>query len=215
MEIIYLGHSAFLFKHRQVRVVTDPVGKAAGFKQIKTEADVVTISHDHFDHNDLSLIEGEPMIINGPGEYEVKGVYITGIQSFHDNKQGKERGRNTLYTFDIDDLRICHLGDLGDKLTDKNLEILGGVDVLLVPVGGGFTLSPSLAMEVIKQVGPSIVIPMHFKTTEHNDKFAKLSGVEEFIKISNLEPRREKKLSLKKIDLAEETELVVLDRYGR
>ena len=215
MEIIYLGHSAFLFKHKQVRVVTDPVGQAAGFKQIKTEADVVTISHDHFDHNDLSLIEGEPMIINGPGEYEVKGVYITGIQSFHDNKQGKERGRNTLYTFDIDDLRICHLGDLGDKLTDKNLENLDGVDVLLVPVGGGFSLSPSLAMEVIKQVGPSVVIPMHFKTTEHNDKFAKLSGVEEFIKISNLEPRREKKLSLKKIDLAEETELVVLDRYGR
>ncbi len=216
MEIIYLGHSSFLFKYKDVRVVCDPVGKQVGFNQARVRADVVTISHDqHDDHDDLSLVEGEPMIINGPGEYEIKEVGITGISSFHDNKEGKERGKNTIYVFDIDELRICHLGDLGHQLTDGQLKTMDGVDVLLVPVGGEYTINPEEAKKVISQVGPSVVIPMHFKTKEHNKNFGSLATAEDFVKEIGMEERKETKLKIKKLDLPEEMELVVLSRYGR
>jgi len=216
MEIIYLGHAAFLLRHKSVKVVCDPFDKQVGFSSAKVEADIVVSSHDHHDHNELSVVGGEPMVIKGPGEYEIKGVSITGVTSFHDDKQGSLRGKNTIYTIDIDELRLCHLGDLGHKLEEKHLNLMDGIDVLMVPVGGFYTIGPEKAMEVIKQVGPSIVIPMHYKTKEHNQKmFGKLATVDEFVKVSNMEARREKKLVVKKLDLPEEMELVVLERYGR
>jgi len=215
MEIIYLGHSAFLLKDKQIRVVMDPCGKSVGFKQAKVRADIVTISHNHGDHSDLSLVEGEPKIINGPGEYEIKGVSVTGIPAFHDNKEGEKYGKNTIYVVEIDELRVAHLGDLGHILNKKQVEIMDGVDVLMVNAGAGHSLNPEKAMEVVKQLEPIVVLPMHFKSLEHNKEFSNLLGVDDFVKLSGMEPRKEKKLSLKKDMLNEEMELVLLDRYGK
>jgi L-ascorbate metabolism protein UlaG (beta-lactamase superfamily) len=215
MEIVYLGHSAFLLKIKEAKVVCDPFGKSVGFCQAKVKVDIVTVSHEHDDHSDLSQIEGEPMIINGPGEYEIKGVSIVGISSYHDNKEGKERGKNTIYVFDVDELKICHLGDLGHELNEKQLKMIGKVDILLVPVGGEFTLGPEQAKKVVYQVEPSIVIPMHYRTKEHNKNFEKLKTVTDFVEEMGLERRNETKLKIKKLDLPEEMELIVLSKYGR
>jgi L-ascorbate metabolism protein UlaG (beta-lactamase superfamily) len=216
MEINYLGHSTFYLKNKEVKLICDPAGEAAGFKQAKLSADIVTISHNqHEDHDDLSMITGDPMIISGPGEYEIKGVSIVGLATWHDEAEGKDRGKNTIYIIDMDDLRIAHLGDLGHKLSEKQAETLDGVDVLIVPVGGVYSLNPETAWKVVRQINPSVVIPMHYKTSEHGPVFAKLSGVEDFVKVSGLEPKKETKLFLKASELPEELELVVLDRYGR
>jgi len=213
MDVAYLGHASFLLRYKSVRVVCDPFNKEVGFSPVKVRADIVTVSHEHGDHNQLSGVEGEPMVIRGPGEYEIKEVSITGIQTFHDDKEGSLRGKNTSYAIDIDDLRVCHLGDLGHRLEERHLNLMDGVDILMVPVGGVYILDSKEALEVIKQIGPSVVIPMHFKTREHDKKiFGKLATVEEFIKESGMEARREKKLTVKKLDLPEEMEIIVLER---
>lgn len=212
MEIVYLGHASFLLKSKLAKVVTDPFLKKVGFKFPKVEADLVTVSHDHFDHSNVEGVGGNPMVIQGPGEYEVKGVSVFGIQSFHDESQGKDRGKNTVYLIEAEEIRICHLGDLGTKLTDKQIELLDGVDVLMVPVGGNFSLDAATAWEITKQIGPSIVIPMLYKTKQHSKEFDKLAGVEEFVQQAGLEPRKENKLVVNKLSLAEETELVVLEK---
>lgn len=215
MEIVYLGHSSFLLKFKEVKVVCDPFGKSVGFRQAKIRADIVTVSHDHEDHDDLNQVEGSPMIIKGPGEYEIKEVSITGISSYHDNKEGKERGKNTIYMFDIDELKVCHLGDLGHELTDKQLKQMGNVDILLVPVGGEYTLNPEQAKKVVNQVEPSIVIPMHYRTKDHSKNFEKLATVSQFVEEMGLERKNEVKLKIKKLDLPGEMELIVLSKYGR
>ena len=213
MELSYLGHSAFLLKHKEAKLVCDPVGDAAGFKQAKVPADIVTVSHDH---NVLSAVSGEPMVISGPGEYEVKGTTIFGIASWHDNKEGKERGRNTIYSIHMDEINLCHLGDLGHTLSDEQIHRLGEVDVLMVPTGGVFSLDPETAWKVVEQINPYIVMPMHYKTKEHKADFAKLNPVEDFVKVSGLEPKHLDKLVVKKGELNEEQlELVILSRYGR
>jgi len=212
MDITYLGHSCFLLRHKGVRVVTDPFDKSVGIKQVKTEADIVTISHDHGDHSGLGMVTGEPMVIRGPGEYEIKGVSITGMQTFHDEEKGALRGKNTVYTIDIDEVRICHLGDLGHKLSEKQLEVLDGIDVLMVPVGGNTSIEPKTAMEVIRQISPSIAIPMHYRTKEHSQVWKKKVTLEDFLKISGMEAKKTEKLTVKKLDLPEEMELVVLKK---
>ena len=213
MEITYYGHSCFLIKGKKTRVVTDPFGEAVGFKQTKVQADIVTVSHEHADHNDLSQVEGEPMVIRGPGEYEIKGVSIMGIASYHDKEQGKKRGQNTIYTIDMGELRVCHLGDLGCVLSESQLNLLDGVDVLLAPVGGVYTLNPEEAMEVIKQVGPAIVVPMHYRVPGMKPTFDKIATLKEFLQAADGDKhRREKKLSIKKPDLPEEMEIVLLER---
>ena len=212
MDITYLGHSCFLLRHKSVKVITDPFDKSVGIKQVKTEADIVTISHDHGDHSGLKMVTGKPMVIRGPGEYEIKGVSITGMQTFHDEEEGALRGKNTVYTIDIDEMRICHLGDLGHKLSDKQLEDLDGIDVLMVPVGGNTSLEPKTAMAVIRQISPSIAIPMHYRTKEHNQVWKKKVTLEDFLKISGMEAKKTKKLTVTKLDLPEEMELVVLEK---
>lgn len=214
MEIVYLGHSCFLLKTKDSRVVIDPYDKEIGFKMPKVSADTVTVSHDHKDHDNVEAVSGEPMVINGSGEYEIKGVGITGMSSFHDDKDGKERGKNIVFVFDTEELRIVHLGDLGHKLDKKQLDELDGVDVLMVPVGGEFTIDFKQAKEVVNQISPSIVIPMHFKTKDHNKSFDKLTSVKEFVTELGIEPKKENKLKIKKLDLPEEMELVILEKNG-
>ncbi len=211
MIISYLGHACFRLKGKNATVVTDPYDQAVFGKMMgKIAADIVTISHDHHDHNYLGRIINHPFVIRGPGEYEIKAVEISGIPAFHDSKNGRERGRNTIYLYRFDELKLCHLGDLGTKLDDKQLEALDGVDVLMVPVGGNYTLGPREALEVVEQLEPSIVIPMHFGT---RDLSWELEPVQQFlaqIDRKDLEPIE--KLTLTLATLPEEREIVWLKK---
>ncbi len=216
MTVTYHGHSAFKLKGKRGVVVTDPYSEAVGFALPSMTADIVTMSHDHFDHSASALVKPtarreRPFLISKPGEYELGGISVFGVQSFHDASQGSERGKNTIYTILLDDIRICHLGDLGHELTDEQREFIGGVDVLLCPVGGSTTINPQEAVKVIRTLEPSIVIPMHYKTDRHDEKiFADLQPVSAFLKEYGVEAIAQAKLEIEKETLPEETEVVVL-----
>ena len=214
MEISYFGLSAFKFKGSGVAVVTDPYSKDAGLKWSKLGAEVVTVSHDHFDHNNVAGVEGtskrsQPLVVRAPGEYEAEGVSIYGYPSWHDSKEGAERGKNVMFLIYIDGVRVLHLGDLGHTLTEKQVENLGDVDVLLVRVGGEYTIGVKEAVRVVEAIQPSVVIPMHYKVPGLAATFDKLVGVDEFIKEVG-EVRREEKLTVGRGELPESTEYVVL-----
>lgn len=188
MEIYPLGHASFKIKGKTATVVTDPYLKAA-------EADIVTVSHDHLDHNVTAKISGDPFVIAGPGEYEIKGVTVLGIATFHDDKDGAQRGKNVVYKITIDDLRVCHLGDLGHKLTDAQLDALGDVDILLIPVGGKYTIDSKIAAQVVAQIEPLIVVPMHYGgklELEPVENFLKEMGIEGLVPLSKLVTSRDK-----------------------
>lgn len=218
MDISWLGHSSFRIKGKTATVVTDPFesGKV-GFKFPKTEADIVTVSHDHWDHNQSGLVTAPPTsgpkVVSGPGEYEIKGVYIFGVPTFHDTKQGAERGKSTVYVITIDNVRVCHLGDLGHTLSEGQVGEIGEVDILLVPVGGVYTIGVKEAVEVVSSLEPKVVIPMHYKTKELNQEiFGKLAPVDEFIKEVGIEPVRDSKYSIAYDKLPEEMQFVILER---
>ncbi len=212
MEITYLGHASFKLKGKAASVVVDPYDQKVGYKFPKVEADIVVATHDHFDHNAVSAVGGEPYQISGPGEYEVKGIEIVGVSSFHDSKEGAERGKNTIYNFKIDKINICHLGDLGQaNLTDAQVEEIGNVDVLLLPVGGFYTIDASEANKVASQLEPKIIIPMHFKDKE--SQVTELAEVDKFLKEigkENLEPVN--KLTVTPDKLPEETQVVLMQK---
>jgi len=212
MYISWLGQSCFKIQDKTtpdgITIVTDPFDKSIGLKVPNFEADIVTVSHDHHDHNNVSALRGNPFIINSAGEYDRKGVMIEGVESYHDDKQGTKLGKNIIYRIEIDDITIVHLGDLGQILDNKQLEKIGGADILLVPVGGTYTLDAKNAVEVVSQIEPRIVIPMHYKTK--NLKIS-LDGADKFIKELGLKPTIEEKLKISKKDLpAEDMELVIL-----
>jgi len=213
MQITWLGHSAFRLQGKgatdAVSIITDPYnGDKVGLKLPRLEADIVTISHDHEDHNNLAGVKGEPFVIRGAGEYEIKSVYIDGIHSFHDAEKGGKRGDNIMYRFDIEDISVAHLGDLGHELDDKQLERLEGTDILLIPVGGVFTIDAQKAVSVINQIEPRIVIPMHYKVPGLK---IDLNSVDQFLKALAVKPRYEEKLKINKKDLPQEDmELVIL-----
>lgn len=213
MIITYIGHSCFKIQDKVgtegITVVTDPFDKKVGLKVPNFEADIVTVSHNHYDHNNAAALRGDPFIIDSAGEYDVKGVSITGIEAYHNGKEGAERGKNIIYRIDIDDMSVAHLGDLGHELDTKQLEKLEGTDVLLIPVGGKYTVDYKKAVEVIKQIEPRIVIPMHYKMK--GSTITDIDEVDKFIKEIGLNPTYEEKLKISKKDLPQEdTELVVL-----
>lgn len=214
MDITSLGHSSFKLRGKTVTVVTDPYDAAiVGLKFPKhTTADIVTVSHEHGDHNAVGVIEGVPYVVRGPGEYEIKGVGIVGISVYHDNDKGQERGKNTIYRIELDGLSIVHLGDLGHKLTSEQVDSLDGVDILLVPTGGFYTIDESQAVQVVHDIAPSIVIPMHYGRPDLNPKgFEKLSPVSAFLKeMGNEGIAPTPKLSVTKEKLPEEMQVVVL-----
>ena len=212
MIITWQGHSCFKLQDKVgsdgVTVATDPFDKEVGLKVPNFEADIVTISHQHGDHNNVAALRGNPFVVDCAGEYDRKGVLIEGIDSFHDEKNGAERGGNIIYRIEIDDISVAHLGDLGHALTDAQLEKLVGTDILLIPVGGYKSLDAKKAVEVISQIEPRIVIPMHYKT---KDVKFDLDSIEKFIKEIGLTPTYEEKLKISKKDLpAEDMELVIL-----
>ena len=217
MTITYHGHSTFKIKGKRGTVVTDPYDNYIGLTLPNMSADIITVSHDHKDHNAIDSITGtarrsNPFIVTKAGEYEVGGISVFGVQTFHDANGGVERGTNQVFTLLVDGMRICHLGDLGHELTTQQLEEIGTVDVLLCPVGGTFTIDPDMAVKTIRAIEPGIVIPMHYKTDKHNsDIFGDLKTLEEFLKVYGVSPTPVPKLELaSKASLTEETELVVL-----
>jgi len=207
MELTWFGQSCFKIKGKDVSLVTDPYGEI-GLALPRLEADVVTISHNHYDHNAVEKIGGEPFVVSGPGEYEIKGIFIEGIESDHDKKGGAERGKNTIYVMHLDDLVVCHLGDLGQKMSVEQVDKIGNVDILLVPVGGSFTLGAEGAVDIINEIEPKIVIPMHYKVPglemdiEDEKKFCEAIGTECIV--------HEGTYKIQKKDLPEEGMLITL-----
>ncbi len=213
MHITWLGHSCFKIQDKTgsdaVTIVTDPFDKDTGFKVPNFEADIITVSHNHHDHNNADALRGKPFVIKSAGEYDVKGISIEGIDSHHDEKEGAERGRNVIYWMEMEGIAIVHLGDLGHVLTDKQLEKIGKCDILMIPVGGKYTIDAKKAVEVINQIEPRIVIPMHYKTA--GSKITDIDGVEKFVKELGIKPTEEEKLKITKKDLPQEDmELVIL-----
>lgn len=214
MDISSLGHSSFRLRGKTVSVVTDPYDSAmVGLKFPKhIIADIVTVSHDHDDHNAVSQLDGSPFIINGPGEYEVKGVGVVGILVYHDEEKGAKRGRNTIYRIELDGISIVHLGDLGHMLSSEQIDDLDGVDVLLIPIGGDFTINAQQASEIVSEIEPSIVIPMHYSRDGLSESFKNLSPVSLFLKEMGKETIAPiPKITVTKDKLPEELQVVVLE----
>lgn len=218
MTITYHGHSCFKLKGKLGTVVTDPFNDSVGFSPSALSADIVTISHDHSDHNAISKVKGtsrkdKPFVIDFPGEYEVGGISVFGTKVFHDDEKGAKRGPNLINVILMDGVRICHLGDLGHELTEAQISKIGIIDVLFLPVGGVYTVDPQRAIKIARSLDPSVIIPMHYKTSEHNtDTFGEMKTVEEFLNEYGSEVKPVEKLNIELGRLPEETELVVLSR---
>lgn len=187
MEIYWLGYSCFRLKGKNTTVITDPYPPELSYSLDKPAAHIVTVSHSHPGHSYTRAIAGDPRIISSPGEYEIGGVLIIGLSTFHDNEKGAVHGKNTVFAIEVDDVNICHLGDLGHPLTANQIEELGNVDVLLIPVGGKTTISASQAAALVRSLEPKVIIPMHYKTLNLTvdldpvDKFLKEMGVTEAV----------------------------------
>ncbi len=216
MDITYLGHSSFKIKTKTSTLITDPFDpQMVGLKYSGVEGDIVTISHDHGDHNASQRVSGVKKIVNGPGEYEIMGVSIIGYQSFHDSQKGEVRGRNTVYVIEADGLRIVHLGDLGHPLSEDLVNEIGDTDVLLIPVGGEFTIGPKEASQVTSEIDPYFIIPMHYQAPGLNpETFSRLLPIESFLKESGLPSEKLAKLSLKKEDIMEDqtAKVIILEK---
>jgi len=211
MIIQWFGHSFFRLDTKNKVIAIDPYSEAAtGLKPSRFKADVVLITHQHEDHNNKSVIMGDPFILEGPGEIEIGGIYIEGLLTFHDKKRGQERGENTIYLLESEDITICHLGDLGEpKLKEEILEKVSNTDILLVPVGGNYTINSEEAISFINQIEPKIIIPMHYALP--NLKI-KLDPLDKFIKSISKKPEVMDKLVIRKNNLPEETKLIVFNK---
>ncbi len=209
MEITWLGHSCFRIRGNKTTIVTDPYSPEVGETPLKLTADIVTVSHKDAGHFYVQGVLDHPKLITGPGEYEIGGVLILGIATYHDNAGGAEWGKNTIYLMEVDDIAILHCGDLGQMLNASTIEEIGGVDVLLVPVGNKTTIGAATAAELIRRLEPKVVIPMHYPAKnmdidlEPADKFLKEVGVKEITP--------QPKLSITKSKLPLTTQVILLD----
>jgi L-ascorbate metabolism protein UlaG (beta-lactamase superfamily) len=214
MDITYLGHSSFRIRGKTATLITDPYSPQIGLKFPRhVEAEIVTVSHEHADHNCVSQVEGNPFVIRGPGEYEIQGIGVVGFSTFHDEQKGASRGRNTIYRIEVDGVSIVHLGDLGHILSNEQIEALDGVNVVCVPVGGNHTLDAVKATKLINEIGPNIVIPMHYDNPQLNKEiFGQLQPVSAFLKeIGKEGTTPQSKLTLSKDKIPAEMQVVVLE----
>jgi L-ascorbate metabolism protein UlaG (beta-lactamase superfamily) len=215
MNIKYLGHSSFFIRSKDAKLVTDPFDpKMLGLKYPKQEVDIVTVSHQHGDHNYMAGVSDDALVVNWPGEFEKKGIRIHGYNTYHDKEKGKERGENIIYKIEADDMAILHCGDLGHIPDDELLEAIGDIDILMIPVGGFFTIDAKEAVTVIKKIEPSIIIPMHYNHDQLNQEtFSKIARLEEFIEVYGIDKTKVEtveQLTVKSDDLPEETKVVVM-----
>lgn len=217
MKIRYLGHSCFLLTESTgTSIVTDPYGDV-GFDLPSVTADVVTISHDHYDHNNDKAVGGNPVIIKEEGNYEIGGVGITAIKSYHDDENGVKRGENLIFKFRMDGLEICHLGDIGEECSSSLLEMLLPVHVLLIPVGGTYTIDAEQAKEYVDRIMPSVVVPMHYKTKGLNLDIDKVGAFSDLFEVSEEEEQVVELdgnvLELFRDDITDEsTKIVIMER---
>ncbi|MFZ5425257.1 MAG: MBL fold metallo-hydrolase [Patescibacteria group bacterium] len=213
MEITFLAHACFKIKGRDVSILIDPYDPdQVGYSLPKQSADILLVTHDHFDHNYVEGVKDYKLLINGPGEYEKDGVFIQGIPTYHDDVKGEERGKNTMYLIHIDGLSIMHVGDLGHELTQETFEKLSNVDILMVPVGGEYTINAEKAVKVISSIEPGIVIPMHYSTPKlaFADKLAPLEKFLDEMGADGSVTKVDKLKVSKKSDIPEETEVYIV-----
>jgi L-ascorbate metabolism protein UlaG (beta-lactamase superfamily) len=215
MKIKWYGHAAFLITSDQgIKIMIDPYepgafGGQLSYGKITDHAEIVLTSHDHADHNYTKDLPGTPQIVKGSGSKTIKGISVKGIPTYHDPSKGSERGTNTVFTLKVDQIQLCHLGDLGHALSDKELAEIGPVDILLIPVGGFFTIDPKEATRVAEQLKPKILIPMHFKTEKCGFPIA---SVEDFVKgKANLKRPQSSEVVFEKAALPQQMEVVVLE----
>ncbi len=211
MKVKWLGHASFLITSEEgTKIITDPyaTGMGISYGEIQEAADIVMVSHEHGDHNNVAAVSGSPQVVKGNGVQEAKGIQFKGIASFHDDAEGSQRGPNTIFCFTVDDLKLCHLGDLGHQLSEQQVADIGDVDVLLLPVGGFFTIDAAVATQTTEKLKPRVVIPMHYST----DKCAyPISGVEDFLKgKANVKRMDASEVELTKSELPSAAEIVVL-----
>ncbi len=209
MDITWLGHSCFRIKGSHATVITDPYSPSLGYSLGKPTANIVTVSHQHQGHCYIEGIGGQPKPITGPGEYEVRGVLVIGVGTFHDDEGGRKRGKNTVYLMEVDEVAVCHLGDLGHVLTAGQVAEIDNVDVLLLPVGGVSTINAPMAAEVVRQLEPKVVVPMHYQTKALSWE---LEPVERFLKeIGAREVSPQPKLSFTKSNLPASMQVFLLE----
>jgi len=215
MEITWYGHSCFRLTERTyASVVTDPYdNKSAGYGALKLKADIVTVSHDAPGHNNSGAVKGTSHVLDGAGEFEIGGVFITGVSTDGGGSAKKKSKadslRNTVYVFDYDGITVAHLGDLQQVPTQSEIESLGTINVALVPVGGGGGLNAAKAAEVISLIEPNIVVPMHYATPASK---ISLDSLNKFIKEMGLsKPERQSSLKVTRSGLPDETKVIVLE----
>ena len=211
MKIKWLGHASFMIvSDSGTTIITDPYlpGGNLDYGEIRESADVVTVSHDHSDHNNVAAVLDNPKVVNGIVATDVKGIKLKGIPCYHDDAQGKQRGKNIIFCFEVDGIRICHLGDLGHQLTDKEVAEIGKVDILLIPVGGFYTIDVRGASQVCDKLKPKVIIPMHFK----NNKCAyPIADVDEFLRDKReVERLNTSEAEFKLGELQNSTQIIVL-----
>jgi L-ascorbate metabolism protein UlaG (beta-lactamase superfamily) len=212
MDITWLGHSCFRVKSKEATLITDPYYEDIAYPWASPTANIVTISHPHSGHGNAAGVGGDPKAVTRPGEYEIKGVFILGLGNFHDPDEGSSRGRNTSYLVEMEDMKLCHLGDLGHVPSARQVQELSELDVLIIPVGGVSTIDGKMAAEIVRLLNPRIVIPMHYGTKVVNwleplDKFTTQMGLREIVP--------QPKLSVTKASMPPETRVVVFDLSAR
>jgi len=214
MKIRYLGHSSFLLTESTgTSILTDPYGEI-GYELPNVQADAVTVSHGHYDHNNIHAVQGYPKIFEKEGQYEFGGVHISAVKSFHDNEFGEKRGENLIFKFRMDGIEICHLGDLGEDCSSALIESLLPVDVLLIPVGGTYTLDSEQAKEYVDRIMPPIVIPMHYKTKNLNLDIDKPDEFLDMFDKQDVEELEDFEIELSRDDIDEEqTKIILMERY--
>ena len=213
MKIKWLGHASFLITSDiGVRIITDPYtpgGFGLDYGEIKETADIVTVSHEHGDHNNTAAVGGNPKVVREAAPVEIKGIKFNGIPTCHDEAGGSQRGNNIIFCFEVDGIRVCHLGDLGHQLSDKESTDLGKVDILLIPVGGNFTIDAKVATKVGNKLQPKVIIPMHYQN-ERCRSFP-VAGVDDFLQGKNGVSRQDaSEIEFKREKLPVTTQIIVL-----
>jgi L-ascorbate metabolism protein UlaG (beta-lactamase superfamily) len=211
MAITWYGRACFRLKGKEATAITDPCPPATGFVAGKHDVDLLTISHAHPDHSYTRSISAG-LTLTRPGEYEFHDLLITGVRTYHDGSRGADRGENMIFAVEVDGVHICHLGDLGHLLTEEQVAELGPIDVLLVPVGGTTTVTPAEATEVVSQLSPKLVIPMHFAI---DGASTDLMSADTFLHEMSVEPIRQPKAIVTPSSLPDETQVVLLEARGR
>ncbi|MCD6453412.1 MAG: MBL fold metallo-hydrolase [Dehalococcoidales bacterium] len=211
MKIKWLGHSSFLITSTGgLRIITDPYrrGGELSYGDITEAADIVTVSHNHFDHNNIAAVRGNPEVVKEAGTVTVKGIEFRGVPCFHDEMEGRVRGQNIIFCFEVDGIRVAHLGDLGHRLSERQVSEITPVDVVLIPVGGHFTIDARVATEVCRQLKPRVIIPMHYRN--NRCRFA-IAGVEGFLQgKSGIVRRDTSEVALKPEELPLDPQIMVL-----